>query len=147
MFKFTQEEEANEFIGFLVDNEYYCINVQKIQEIIYIPPISKIPNVPNFVEGVINLRGKIIRVINLRKWFKLPWKMYDNNSRILIVDLSDGTFGLLVDQILEVLRVEDEVKYELPTLLYRQPEISYVGNIITQEEELFVELHPDNFRT
>ena len=147
MFKFIQETDSNQYLGYLVAGEHYCINLQKLHEIIYIPSISKIPNVPSYVEGAINLRGKIVRVLNLHKWFRLPWSDYSENSRILVVDINDLKFGLLVDQILDVFSIESEEKNELPTYIIQDSEISYIKSIIDHEEQLFIEIKPSIIRT
>jgi purine-binding chemotaxis protein CheW len=138
-----QELESNEYVGFKIDQKTFCINVQKVQETIYVRPISKIPNVPRYIEGAINLRGKIIKVINLRKWFGLRWESYKKDSRILIINLEENNvFGILVDSIYEVFKIEETMKTELPFLLDNQPEISYINNIILYENQLFLEIKP-----
>ena len=142
MFRFVPDAETNEFLGFKVSDNYYCLNVMHVQGIIYIPAISKIPNVPNYVEGAINLRGKIIRVINLAKWFKFPWRSFDSNSRIIIIDLGDIVFGILVDAIDEVFTLLKSDKHEKPNLLENQDEIAYLKNILIQGERLFLEIDP-----
>lgn len=146
MFQFEQEQESLEFLGFLVYNDHYCINLHKIQEIVYIPSISTIPNVPYFVEGAINLRGKIIRIINLRKWFKFPVKELDDKSRIIIVRSQESIYGILVDEVYDVFRVDKKSKHEKSYLLNQQPEISYIDNIIDQDNCLFLELNSKKLR-
>ncbi|MHA1729008.1 MAG: chemotaxis protein CheW [Promethearchaeota archaeon] len=147
MFRLEQETKSLEFLGFLVYNDYYCINLHKIQEIIYIPGnISKIPNMPPFVEGAMNLRGKIIRVINMRKWFNFPPKESDEDSRIIVLKPKEFIYGILVDQIHEVFQVEKETKHEKTYLLNQQPEISYMENIIVQDTRLFLELKSEKLR-
>lgn len=147
MFKFVPESEVNEFIGFIVDDEPYCINIQNVQEIIDIPPISKIPNVPNYIEGAINLRGKIIRVVNLRKWLRLPWKQYTKSSRILVVNMNEQIFGLLVEGIYEVFQTEKNKVHDLPVLLGQQPDISYIKHLILEKNQIFLEVFPEKFRS
>ena len=146
MFRFVAESDLNEFLGFLIDTKYFCINVREIEGVIYVPSISKIPNVPSFIEGAINLRGKIIRIINLRKWFRLPWKTFDRNSRIIIINLEDNTFGILVDDVHLVFTILKSDKHEIPFLLANQPEISFLKSIILQENHIFLEIDPEKIR-
>ncbi|MCP4763143.1 MAG: purine-binding chemotaxis protein CheW [archaeon] len=146
MFQFEQEADSLEYLGFIVNNDYYCINLHKVQEIIYIPAISKIPNVPQYIDGAINLRGKIIRIINLRKWFKFPEKKIDDNSRIIVLKPQDLVYGILVDEIYEVFYLDKEEKFEKTYLLNQQPEISYFDNIIVQDKFLFLELNCEKLR-
>ena len=146
MFRFVPEAETNEFLGFKINNYHYCVNILQVQGIIYIPAISKIPNVPTFVEGAINLRGKIIRVINLMKWFRLPWRNFTQDSRIIILDLGDYVYGILVDEIDEVFTTLKTDKHEKPELLENQTEIEYLKSIIIQKEYLFLEIDPEQIR-
>ena len=140
MFRFVSEAETNEFLGFKINNNHYCVNVLQVQGIIYIPAISKIPNVPNFVEGAINLRGKIIRVINLMKWFRLPWRNFTIDSHIIILDLGDYVYGILVDEIDEVFTTLKTDKHEKPDLLESQTEIEYLKSYIELQKLRFLEL-------
>ena len=145
VFKFATKMELDEYIGFSIDDRYYCINIEYVQEIIYVPVISKIPNAPPFIEGAINLRGKIVRVFNLRKWFRLPWKSIDKDTKIIIIDLEEKQFGLLVDKVYEVINCEKKDKHGIPFLLAQQSEISYAKSVIIENDHLFVELLPDIF--
>ncbi len=138
MFKFTPSEEKKEFLGFLIEKEHYSISIEFVQEIITIPPITRIPNSPRYVEGAINLRGKVVKIINIRKKFELPFKHYDGNTRIIILNSKDITFGILVDQILGVLKVEEEQKAELPKLFRNETKIGYADKIIKNGENLFI---------
>ncbi len=138
MFKFTPSEEKNEFLGFLIDNEHYSIGIENVQEIITIPPITRIPNSPRYVEGAINLRGKVIKIINIRKKLELPFKHFDGNSRIIILNFKDATYGILVDQILEVLKVEADQKVELPKIFRNEEKIGYANKIIRNGDQLFI---------
>jgi len=146
MFKLIQQEESNEYLSFLIDGEHFCLNISLIQEIIYVPPISKIPNVSLHVEGAIDLRGKIIRVINLRKWLGLAWQHYTAKSRILIINLKDGIFGLLVDEVLEVFKTEKSMIHEPPQILQQEAEIAYMKSIILNNNLIFLELNPGLIR-
>ncbi len=138
MFKFTPSEEKNEFLGFLIDNERYSIGIDYVQEIITVPPITRIPNSPRYVEGAINLRGKVIKIINMRKRLELPFKHYDGNTRIIILNSKDITFGVLVDQILEVLKIETDQKSELPKIFKNETKIGYANKIIKNGDQLFI---------
>ncbi len=143
VFNFASQIELDEYIGFSIDNNPYCINIEYVQEIIYVPVISKIPQAPPYVEGAINLRGKIMRIFNLRKWFRLPWKPIDNNTQIIVIDLKEDMFGILVDEVYEVFRCKSQDKHEIPFLLAQQPEISYAKSVILEEDDIFVEIFPD----
>lgn len=97
------------YLTFILLDEYYGINVEHILQIIAIPDITPIPRTPDFVKGVINLRGKIIPVIDLRTRFQLPTAAYNDRTSIVIIKLNkDGTemyIGIIVDKVLEVMDI------------------------------------------
>lgn len=101
-------DEILQFVTFKVGNEEYGIDILKVQEINRVTDITPVPNSPQYIEGVINLRGKVIPVINLRRMFGLDTKNLDNNSRIIVVDVG-VVLGIIVDSVSEVLRVSSDV--------------------------------------
>jgi purine-binding chemotaxis protein CheW len=94
-----------QFVTFTLGNEEYAVDILSVQEINRITEITKVPNSPDYVEGVINLRGKVIPVINLRKKFGQEEKETDDTSRIIIMEIQNITNGLIVDSVSEVLRI------------------------------------------
>jgi purine-binding chemotaxis protein CheW len=92
---------GGKYLTFHLDDEEYGIEILKIREIIGIMDITKVPQTPAFVQGVINLRGRVIPVIDLRARFALPRKAYDDQTCIIVVDV--GTLmGIIVDTVQEV---------------------------------------------
>lgn len=87
----------NMFVTFIIDNETYGIDVNRVQEIIGIIPIAHIPNSADYLKGVINLRGKVVPVIDVRMKFRMKERKYDAATVILIVELNDNAIGLIVD--------------------------------------------------
>jgi len=140
MFKFTAIEESNEYLGFEEGEECYSINIEYVQEIIILPPITRIPNSPRYVEGAINLRGKVINVINLRRRLDLPWRPFDVNTRVLILNHEDTSLGMIVDRVLEVFKIEKNQKVDIPKLLRSEEGIAYANNVIKNELGLFINL-------
>ena len=111
------------YIVFLLNNEEYGIEISYAQEIIRIPKqISPIPNMPSYVEGVINLRGKVITVINLNKRFEFEETKVSLDSRLLIVELEDTMLALIVDDVSEIISFEDSSIEKLNSV------ISQIGN-------------------
>jgi purine-binding chemotaxis protein CheW len=94
-----------QLVGFRLDNEDYAIAITKIQEIILIKPITRIPQVPDYIEGLINLRGSVIPIVNLRKRFGLPPRELDDETRIIVVNVHDKTVGCIVDAVTQVMRI------------------------------------------
>lgn len=92
-------------VTFSVDGEEYGIDISSVHEIIRVSQITAVPNAPDFVKGVINLRGKIIPVLNLRKRLDLSDGVLTKNSRIMIVECGTKVLGLLVDGVAQVIRI------------------------------------------
>ncbi|HDH06267.1 MAG TPA: chemotaxis protein CheW [Nitrospirae bacterium] len=101
----TVAENVLQLVSFTLANEEYAVDILNVQEINRITEITKVPNAPDHVEGVVNLRGKVIPVINLRKKFGLPEKGAGDTTRIIIMDIQGVTNGLVVDSVSEVLRI------------------------------------------
>lgn len=83
----------------------YGVPITQVQEIIRITASTKLPQVPDFVEGIINLRGRIIPIIDLKKCFNMAINNHTDDSRIIVVEVSNHTVGIIVDQVTEVLRL------------------------------------------
>ncbi len=98
-----QSEE--QLVAFQLDNETYGVNISIVREIIRLQTITEVPKTPYFVEGVINLRGNIIPVIDLHKRFDLSQKDQTQHSRIMVVEVEEVTVGMIVDSVSEVLRI------------------------------------------
>src|SRR5271168_3024668 len=94
-----------QLVGFRLDNEDYAIAITKIQEIILMKPITRIPQVPDFIEGLINLRGSVIPIVNLRKRFGLLAHQVDDQTRTIVVNIHDKTVGCIVDAVTQVMRI------------------------------------------
>lgn len=96
-----------QLVVFNLGSEEYAIDISYAKEIIRVPKLTKIPNVPFFIEGVFNLRGTVITVIDLKKRFEIEETERGIDSRLLILDFEDIKVGIIVDDISEVMRVDD----------------------------------------
>jgi len=106
-----QTAQSHRFLTFLLDEREYGLELFKIQEICGYAPITPIPNLPPHVRGVMNLRGTVLPVIDLRMKFRLPTVEYTKFTVIVIAKVEDKTVGLLVDAVSDVLQVsEDEMR-------------------------------------
>lgn len=99
-------EENTSFITFSLENETYAVPIQAIEEIIGYQDISLLPNVPNFIKGVINLRGELVPIMDLRLKFKLEPREYNPLTVFLIVRVEDRVMGLVVDNVADVLVID-----------------------------------------
>ncbi|HEX2983526.1 MAG TPA: chemotaxis protein CheW [Ignavibacteriales bacterium] len=102
-------EEIRQLVGFKINNEEFGTEILKVREINKMDHITKTPNAPDFVEGIINLRGEVIPVINLRARLGFPKKEADKLTRIIVVDLNNKPVGFIVDEVLEVLRIPESL--------------------------------------
>ncbi len=98
-------EQELQLVTFRLANEEYGLPITKVQEINRLVPVTKLPQTPSFMEGIINLRGRIIPVIDLRKRFELPITAHDEDTRIIIVEINGQTVGVTVDAVTEVVRI------------------------------------------
>ncbi|MDH8676606.1 chemotaxis protein CheW [Fusibacter bizertensis] len=102
--------EIREFVTFRLNQEYYGINIQNVENIEKVLPITRIPYTLNYIKGVVNLRGIIVPVVDLRARFGLDKKPTSEESRIIIVNLDENKIGMLVDSSSEVLQImEDDI--------------------------------------
>lgn len=97
----------NQIVIFELGSEFFGADIAKVESIIKIQPITQLPHAPGFVEGVTNLRGKILPVIDLRKRFGLPAQQADKNSRIIVASVDQTEVGMIVDEVSEVITVPE----------------------------------------
>ncbi len=99
-------QEDGKYLTFSLNDEEYCINIRCVSEIIGIQKIINLPQAPFFIKGAINLRGKIIPVIDIRLRFNMEYRKYDMRTCIIVVDISNILTGLIVDLVSEVIEIE-----------------------------------------
>jgi purine-binding chemotaxis protein CheW len=111
-----QEEDTQKgrYLTFSLSSEFYGIDIRYVTEIIGIQPVTEIPELPEYIKGIINLRGKIIPVMDVRLRFKKPFREYIDRTCIIVVDIRDVSIGLIVDSVAEVLTIPDEEIVALP---------------------------------
>ena len=114
MIQEKKQEGTSQLVVFSLANEEYGVAIGQVQEIIRPQGITRIPGMPSFIEGVINLRGKIIPIIDLRDRFSLVKKESDANTRVVVAEVSSQTVGLVVDSVSEVLRLANDAIDPLP---------------------------------
>jgi purine-binding chemotaxis protein CheW len=144
----TKEEtvtggEVLQLVTFTLGNEEYAVNILNVQEINRITEITQVPNSPDYVEGVINLRGKVIPVINLRKKFNFENKPTDDTSRIIIMEIQGVTNGLIVDSVSEVLRIPSS-SVEPPPPMSAELQSQFIKGIAKMENRLIILIDLDN---
>ena len=103
----AEDTQKGKFLTFSVGKEAYGIEIKFVTEIIGIQDITEVPELPNYVKGIINLRGKIIPVIDVRIRFKKEPKQYNDRTCIVVIDIKEISVGLIVDNVAEVINIDD----------------------------------------
>lgn len=134
-------KELLQLVTFKLGEEEYAIDILKVQEVNRMVDITVVPNAISCLEGVINLRGRVIPVINLRKKFGLSTKDQDTHSRIMVVDVG-MTVGLIVDSVSEVLRISPDT-VEPPPPMTGSAESDYIKGIGKLQDRLLILLDID----
>lgn len=116
-----EDTQKGKFLTFSMGNEMYGIEIRYVTEIIGIQPITEVPELPDYIKGIINLRGKIIAVMDVRLRFKKPYREYNDRTCVIVIDIEDISIGLIVDSVSEVLSIPDS---EIVT----PPEVNKTGN-------------------
>lgn len=101
----TTAVKPSQIVTFRLANEEYGVDITRVQEIILLGEITRVPEVPDYIEGVINLRGNVIPIIDLRKRFRMATVERNDETRIIVVNVESKVLGVVVDAVSEVLRV------------------------------------------
>jgi purine-binding chemotaxis protein CheW len=139
----SQTEDLRQFVSFVVAGEEFGVNILTVQEIIRPVDITRVPHAPDFVEGVINLRGRILPVIDLRTRFGFPGRDHGEDSRIIVVEIGPQTVGFMTDAVQEVLRV-DVTSIEPAPELAVGIDAGYLRGVAKLDERLLILLDLEN---
>jgi len=140
---FSEEDtQKGKYLIFSLDKEEYGIEIKYITEIIGIQEITQVPELPLYVKGVINLRGKIIPVMDVRLRFKKLAREYDDRTCIVIVEIDDVSVGLVVDRVSEVVNISEE-EISKPPVLSKSSQKNYIKGIGKLENEAKILLAVD----
>lgn len=137
-----RQSELLQLVTFGLDSEEYGVDILKVQEINIMKEITKVPHAAPWVEGVINLRGKVVPVIDLRKKCGLRSKENDAQSRIMMMDVNGVTMGFIVDVVSEVLRIPSAMVDPTPPM-FSDAGMEYIKGIAKLEERLIMLLDVD----
>ena len=144
--KGEESKAANKIIqlvSFELEGEEYGIDVLSVREIIRMPSITKMPNTPDYVDGIINLRGTVVPIISLRKRFGLWEREGDRNSRILVMDVGGNLTGFEVDAVAEVIRISSSDIQPPPGMLQGNAAQDCITGVINHGERLLIVLDLD----
>jgi purine-binding chemotaxis protein CheW len=134
--------EERQLVVFQLGAELYGVEIARVHEIIRLQAVTRVPRAPAFVEGVINLRGKVIPVVDLRRRFGLPSAEHTRASRIVVVEIGDQVVGTIVDGVSEVLRVNNAI-VEPPSPVVAGVDSEYLHGIARLPDRLVILLDLD----
>ncbi|MGD9567273.1 MAG: chemotaxis protein CheW [Sedimentibacter sp.] len=103
----ANDTQKGKYLTFNLGNDEYGIEIRHVTEIIGIQPFTEIPQLEDYVKGIINMRGKVIPLMDVRLRFNKPFKEYDNRTCIIVINIKNLSLGLIVDCVLEVLAIDD----------------------------------------
>jgi purine-binding chemotaxis protein CheW len=134
--------ETVQMISFSIGAEQFGLNILMVKEIIMIPEITEIPNSPDFVEGVINLRGEIMPVLDLRKRLRLRGVQTEAargpGNRILVVEIEGNVTGFIVDSVSKVLAVPSNKVFPPPDIIVGGVQSQYISGVVHLDDRILV---------
>ena len=113
------EGEEHQFVTFLIEDETYGVGVEQVKEIIGMTEITYVPNTASFMEGVINLRGTVVPVVDMRKKFRMKIRQFDKYTVIIIIEVRERLIGMIVDSVSDVVNIPVSSIQETPNFISR----------------------------
>jgi purine-binding chemotaxis protein CheW len=134
-------------VGFRLGLEEYAVDILKIKEIKLLMEITRVPKAPSFVEGVINLRGDIVPIIDLRKKLRLPTSELGEDTRIIIVEIESKMCGVIVDGVSEVIEIEESKILPPPSIVKGSIDSAYLKGVGKMGDRILILLDLDKILT
>lgn len=128
---------AGEYLTFVLGNEEYGLEILKVQEIRGYDTVTQIANTPDFIKGVVNLRGKIVPIVDLRIKFNLGKVAYDEFTVVIILNLSGRVVGIVVDGVSDVMALTEDQIREVPSLV-TSIDTKYIVGLATVEQQMLI---------
>lgn len=136
-------EELLQLVSFNIADEEFCVDILRVQEINRMTDITRVPNAPEYVVGVINLRGKVIPIINMRKRLSMALKDNDKETRIIVIEYETRVIGIIVDRVNEVIRISKGIT-EPPPPVVSGINAEYIKAIGKLQDRLLILLNLEN---
>jgi len=135
-----KKKTERQLVVFELAGEEFGVDINKVKEIIRWEEVTRIPNAPPYIKGVINLRGNIIVVNDLAMKLGLPSKGVDDNTRILVVEVGDNTVGMIVDSATEVIRLESDRIRKTPSIITGSIDRNFIEGVGLLDEKRLLTL-------
>ena len=129
------DDQTGKYLTFLLGAESYGLPIRYVTEIIGLHSITPVPDVPSYIKGIINLRGKVIPIMDVRLRFGMPERDYDARTCIIVINVNDSAVGLVVDTVSEVLDINDS-QIEPPPTLGRQGAQGFMQGVGKLEDQV-----------
>ena len=133
----TQDKATGEYLTFVLGNEEYGIEILKVQEIRGYDNVTKIANTPDFIKGVVNLRGRIVPIVDLRIKFKLGKVEYDEFTVVIILNLNGRVVGIVVDGVSDVTALQESQVRDVPDLV-SSIDTRYILGLASVDEHMLI---------
>ena len=138
-----QDVDLLQMVTFKIGEEEFGVDILRVQEIIRIMEITRVPKAPHFVEGVINLRGRVIPIIDLRRRFGLTAREHDKDTRIIVIEINNMIVGFVVDAVHEVLRIPADTVEPPPPAVMGGVDSEYIKGVGKLDDRLLILLDLD----
>ena len=142
-----EELEQDENLVFTVKSQEFGIQAVRVQEISRVLPTTDVPNAPPYIEGIMNLRGRLASVINFRKKLGFEPKEHDEDTRVIVVELDTFPIGIIVDAVEEVIKIPDEKVQKLPESTTTSVSRDYMAGVGMLDNRLIILLDVDKVLT
>lgn len=134
--------ESNQIVVFKLGKEEYGIDIMRVLEIIDYREVTPIPELPEYIEGMVNIRSDIYPIVNLRKRFRLKGQVIDAESKIVLMNLEELKVGFVVDSVCEILSISEESIQKTPKLIAKY-ESKYITGVTKQNDRMILLLDVD----
>ncbi len=133
----TSNDPILQWVTFRLDNETYGINVMQVQEVLRVTEIAPVPGSPDYVMGIINLRGNVVTVLDTRRRFGLGPQEMDDSTRIVVIEAEDNVVGILVDSVAEVVELNRSAVESSPNV-GNDESAKYIEGVANHDGELLI---------
>lgn len=136
-----------QIVIFKLGKEEYGIDIIKVVEIVLHQEVRKMPDAPSYIEGIVNLRGDIHAVYNLRNRFHMDQREADEHTKIIVLKTTQMNIGFIVDSVSEILNIPEEDIQSAPAIIHSRPEDKYIAGVAKHDNRMIVLLDIDQLVT
>jgi purine-binding chemotaxis protein CheW len=137
-----EDTQKDKYLTFQLDDEVYGLEIRHVTEVVGLQKITAVPDMPDFVKGIINLRGQVIPVIDVRARFRMESREYDDRTCVIVVNVAETSVGLVVDEVEEVLDIP-EAQIDPPPKVRRGKGSGFIQGMGKMDEEVKILLDVD----